>query len=130
MRCTVARVMNRILAAVVLLSVSPAAHAQGTPASSGEIAVAMRKLATVGSALYIAAHPDDENTRLLTWLVGAKGMRAAYLSMTRGDGGQNLVGTEQDELLGLLRTNELLAARRIDGAEQYFTRMRDFGYSK
>ncbi|HEX8824970.1 MAG TPA: PIG-L family deacetylase, partial [Archangium sp.] len=83
-----------------------------------------------GSVLYVAAHPDDENTRLLAWLAGGRGLRAGYLSMTRGDGGQNLIGTEQDELLGLIRTHELLAARRIDGAEQMFTRARDFGYSK
>ncbi len=97
---------------------------------AGEISLALDRLGTVGSVLYVAAHPDDENTRLLTWLVGARGLRAGYLSLTRGDGGQNLIGTEQDALLGLIRTHELLAARRIDGAEQLFTRARDFGYSK
>lgn len=97
---------------------------------AGEIAAGLRRLGVVGSVLYVAAHPDDENTNLLAWLAGGRGMRAGYLSLTRGDGGQNLIGTEQDELLGLIRTQELLAARRIDGAEQFFTRARDFGYSK
>ncbi len=107
-------------------------HAQPLPSSMtpGDITLAVRRLNVVGSVLYVAAHPDDENTRLLTWMVGARGLRAGYLSLTRGDGGQNLVGPEQDDLLGLLRTHELLAARRIDGAEQMFTRMKDFGYSK
>jgi LmbE family N-acetylglucosaminyl deacetylase len=97
---------------------------------AAELANGIRRLGVVGSVLYVAAHPDDENSRLLAWLVGSQGVRARYLSMTRGDGGQNLVGTEQDELLGLIRTHELLAARRVDGAEQAFTRARDFGYSK
>ncbi|MDC0713694.1 PIG-L family deacetylase [Stigmatella sp. ncwal1] len=97
---------------------------------AGEIALGIRHLGMTGSVLYVAAHPDDENTRLLAWLAGGRGLRAGYLSMTRGDGGQNLIGAEQDELLGLIRTNELLAARRVDGAEQMFTRARDFGYSK
>jgi LmbE family N-acetylglucosaminyl deacetylase len=90
----------------------------------------LRKLNVLGSVLYIAAHPDDENTRLITYLTNEKLYRTAYLSLTRGDGGQNLIGNEQAELLGVLRTQELLAARRIDGGEQYFTRAIDFGYSK
>ncbi|MFY0530429.1 PIG-L family deacetylase [Archangium gephyra] len=97
---------------------------------AGELAADLRRLGVTGSVLYVAAHPDDENTRLLAYLAGGRGFRTGYLSLTRGDGGQNLIGTEQDELLGLIRTNELLAARRIDGAEQLFTRARDFGYSK
>ncbi len=97
---------------------------------AGEIAAGLKRLGVTGRVLYVAAHPDDENTRLLAWLVGAKGLRAGYLSVTRGDGGQNLIGTEQDALLGLIRTHELLAARTVDGAEQFFTRARDFGYSK
>jgi len=80
--------------------------------------------------LYIGAHPDDENTNLLAYLANDVLVRAAYLSLTRGDGGQNLIGAEQGSELGLIRTQELLAARRIDGAEQFFTRARDFGYSK
>lgn len=100
------------------------------PLSSGEILQGLKKLNVTGSVLYIAAHPDDENTRLLTYLSKEKNLRTGYLSITRGDGGQNLVGKEQGEALGVLRTQELLAARRIDGAEQFFTRANDFGYSK
>lgn len=98
--------------------------------TSGEIELALKKLNTVGSVLYIAAHPDDENTRLLSYFANEKLVRTGYLSLTRGDGGQNLIGKEQSELLGVIRTQELLAARRIDGAEQFFTRANDFGYTK
>jgi LmbE family N-acetylglucosaminyl deacetylase len=97
---------------------------------AGEIAHALHRLQTAGSALYVAAHPDDENTALLAWLTHVKGVRAAYLSMTRGDGGQNLLGQELGPALGVIRTQELLAARRMDGAEQRFTRAVDFGFSK
>src|SRR3954468_17478159 len=90
----------------------------------------LERLPEGARVLYVAAHPDDENTRLLAWLVNVKKLRAGYLSVTRGDGGQNLIGKEQGPALGLLRTQELLAARRLDGAEQFFTRARDFGYSK
>lgn len=98
--------------------------------NSAEIVQALKKLNTVGSVLYVAAHPDDENTRLLAYLANEKKVRTGYLSLTRGDGGQNLIGKEQGEPLGLIRTQELLAARRIDGAEQFFTRANDFGFSK
>ncbi len=98
--------------------------------NSSDILFGLEKLNTVGSVLYIAAHPDDENTRLLAWLSKEKKLRTAYLSVTRGDGGQNLIGNEKGDALGLIRTQELLAARRADGAEQYFTRAVDFGYSK
>lgn len=102
-----------------------------TPAmTSSEILHSILKLQTTGTVLYIAAHPDDENTRLITWLVNEKKLRTAYLSLTRGDGGQNLIGSEQGIELGMIRTQELLAARRIDGGEQYFTRAYDFGFSK
>ncbi|MFY8045937.1 MAG: PIG-L family deacetylase [Chitinophagaceae bacterium] len=84
----------------------------------------------LGSVLYVAAHPDDENTRLLAWLSKDRLYRTGYLSITRGDGGQNLIGEEQGVALGMIRTQELLAARRIDGAEQFFTRGYDFGFSK
>ena len=100
------------------------------PMDAGEIAHALHRLQSVGSALYVAAHPDDENTALLAWLTHEKGVRAAYLSMTRGDGGQNLLGQELGPALGVIRTQELLAARRMDGAEQRFTRAVDFGFSK
>ena len=84
----------------------------------------------LGSVLYVAAHPDDENTRLLAYLSKERLYRTGYLSLTRGDGGQNLIGDEQGIELGLIRTQELLAARRIDGAEQFFTRAYDFGFPK
>src|SRR5690606_16596303 len=98
--------------------------------TSSEIYQAVQKLNFLGTALYIAAHPDDENTRLISYLSNEVKARTAYLSITRGDGGQNLIGTELSELLGVLRTQELLAARRIDGGEQLFTRANDFGFSK
>ncbi len=100
------------------------------PVPAGEIKQAINKLNTLGSVLYFAAHPDDENTRLIAWLAKEKLYRTGYLSLTRGDGGQNLIGTEQAEELGLIRTNELLAARRVDGGEQFFSRAIDFGFSK
>ncbi|MCA1591640.1 MAG: PIG-L family deacetylase [Acidobacteria bacterium] len=98
--------------------------------NAAETEVALKKLNVVGSVLYVAAHPDDENTALLAYLANERGVRAGYLSLTRGDGGQNLLGTEKGELLGLVRTQELLAARRVDGAEQFFTRAIDFGFTK
>jgi LmbE family N-acetylglucosaminyl deacetylase len=98
--------------------------------TAAELQLAIRKLNVIGSALYVAAHPDDENTALLSWLEDERLVRAAYLSMTRGDGGQNLIGQEKGPLLGVIRTQELLSARRIDRAEQFFTRAIDFGYSK
>ncbi len=106
------------------------AKAQAIKYASGEIYNLLLRLQNTQTVLYIAAHPDDENTRLLSWLVNQKKCRAAYLSLTRGDGGQNLIGKEQGIPLGIVRTNELLEARKIDGAEQYFTRAYDFGYSK
>lgn len=98
--------------------------------TSSEILQQLKKLNVLGSVLYIAAHPDDENTRLLAYLANEKLYRTGYLSLTRGDGGQNLIGDEQGVDLGLIRTQELLAARRIDGAEQFFSRAFDFGFSK
>lgn len=98
--------------------------------TSSEILLQLKKLNVLGSVLYIAAHPDDENTRLLAYMANEKLYRTGYLSLTRGDGGQNLIGDEQGVDLGLIRTQELLAARRIDGAEQFFSRAFDFGFSK
>lgn len=98
--------------------------------NAAEIHDAIKKLNFLGSVLYIAAHPDDENTRLISYMSNHVKARTAYLSLTRGDGGQNLIGPEIRELLGVIRTQELLAARRTDGGEQRFTRANDFGYSK
>ncbi|HEU4552064.1 MAG TPA: PIG-L family deacetylase [Chitinophaga sp.] len=121
----------RISLALTALLAQLSVWAQPTPVwDAAAIKLQLRKLDTLGSVLYMAAHPDDENTRLLGYLAKEKLYRTGYLSLTRGDGGQNLVGNEQGELLGLIRTQELLAARRIDGAEQFFTRAQDFGFSK
>lgn len=100
------------------------------PSSSSEILLELKKLNVLGSVLYIAAHPDDENTAVLAYMSKGELLRTAYLSLTRGDGGQNLLGSEKGDLLGVLRTQELLSARRIDGGEQFFSRAIDFGYSK
>ena len=114
-----------LLAGIVLLQTSM--HAQQNAAS---IYAGIKKLGVMGSVLYIAAHPDDENNSFLPYLTKEKNYRTAYLSLTRGDGGQNLIGKEQGIELGLIRTQELLAARRIDGAEQYFSTAYEFGFSK
>ena len=98
--------------------------------SSADIYHKLKKLNVLGTALYVAAHPDDENTRMISYLANEECVATAYLSLTRGDGGQNLIGTEIRELLGVIRTQELLSARRIDGGEQFFSRANDFGYSK
>jgi len=98
--------------------------------SPGHIQSGINKLGSTGRVLYVAAHPDDENTRLLAYLANERHYETAYLSLTRGDGGQNLIGTEQGEDLGIIRTQELIAARKRDGAKQFFTRAYDFGYSK
>lgn len=114
---------------LLLLSIQSLVVGQNT-SSSSEILNQLESLKKVGSVLYIAAHPDDENTRFITYLTQKEHVDVSYLSLTRGDGGQNLIGTEIGEQLGVIRTQELLAARRIDGAKQYFTRAVDFGYSK
>jgi LmbE family N-acetylglucosaminyl deacetylase len=103
---------------------------QVRPANAGEIYHEISQLKNLANVLYFAAHPDDENTRLLAWLVNDQHIRTAYLSLTRGDGGQNIIGSEQGAALGYIRTHELLAARKLDGAEQFFTRAIDFGFSK
>ena len=123
--------MKRLILFLIFVITPFLVKSQPNPSlNSAEILQALKKLNTVGSVLYIAAHPDDENTRLLAYLSKEKNLRTGYLSLTRGDGGQNLIGKEQGEVLGLIRTQELLAARRIDGAEQFFTRANDFGFSK
>lgn len=123
--------MKRIHLIVIFLLTTAFSKAQTNPPTDfGTIQQNLKKLDVLGSVLYVAAHPDDENTRLLAYLAQEKHYRTGYLSLTRGDGGQNLIGNEQSELLGLIRTQELLAARRIDGAEQFFSRAFDFGFSK
>lgn len=111
---------------------TPHTSAQRPPAQphAAEILHRMQKLNVLGSVLYIVAHPDDENTRLIAWLANGKKVRTGNLSLTRGDGGQNLIGPELGDALGIIRTQELMEARRIDGGEQFFTRAVDFGYSK
>ena len=98
--------------------------------TSSDIFQQLKKLNVLASVLYVAAHPDDENNALLPYFAKEKLYRTAYLSLTRGDGGQNLIGDEQGIELGMIRTEELLAARKVDGAEQYFTRAYEFGFSK
>ncbi len=107
-----------------------AARLGAQPAPSGEVYQALHRLNELGSVLLVAAHPDDERSELLAYFARGRYMRAAYLSLTRGEGGQNLLGSEQGAALGVVRTQELLAARRIDGGEQFFTRAIDFGFSK
>ncbi len=99
-------------------------------AGAADLREQLERLRVLGSALFVAAHPDDENTRLIAWLAGERKVTTTYLSLTRGDGGQNLIGPEMSELLGVLRTQELLRARGVDRGEQMFTRANDFGYSK
>jgi len=103
---------------------------QVRPSKSSEIYRELKTLKHLPKVLYLAAHPDDENTGLLSWLINDQNVETGYLSLTRGDGGQNLLGTEQGAALGLIRTHELLEARKLDGAQQFFTRAIDFGFSK
>jgi len=116
---------------IVLIFSSTQANAQSQKIeTSGQIFNALEKFGVLANVLYVAAHPDDENTRMISYLSNEVKANTRYLSLTRGDGGQNLIGTEIKELLGVIRTQELLAARRIDGGSQMFTRANDFGYSK
>lgn len=123
--------MKKLLLFFALFSITVMPFAQ-PPAThtSSDILLRLKKLKVYGSVLYIAAHPDDENTRLLAYLAKGKLYKTGYLSLTRGDGGQNLIGDEQGTELGLIRTQELLAARKLDGAQQFFTRAYDFGFCK
>ncbi len=122
--------MKKILSAVLLSGTIAVQAQQVRPANSAQIYHEIAQLNNLVNVLYLAAHPDDENTRLIAWLVNDKHIRTAYLSLTRGDGGQNILGNEQGAALGLIRTHELMEARKLDGAEQYFTRAIDFGFSK
>ena len=126
--------IRHLIACTCLLLVFPFSdlYSQAPPKAmnAGEIRQALNRLGTLGSVMFVAAHPDDENTRVLSWLANERNFRTVYLSITRGDGGQNLIGSEQSEELGMIRTQELLQARKIDGAEQFFTSANDFGFSK
>jgi LmbE family N-acetylglucosaminyl deacetylase len=122
--------LSALIASGLALSAALPLRAEEVVMDAGRLAHALDRLSNTARVLYVAAHPDDENTRLLAYLANARHVGAAYLSVTRGGGGQNLIGREQDALLDALRTQELLAARRLDGAQQRFTRMRDFGFSK
>ncbi len=117
-----------LMLAVVVLTTTAAPQERPLPSSS--LYGAIKRLSTLTSVLYVAAHPDDENTRLLAWLATGKNVPTSYLSITRGDGGQNVLGAELGPALGLIRTHELLAARKLDGAGQFFATAIDFGFSK
>lgn len=120
----------RLVLLTLLVATSSIVAQSPKKPSASEIHHNIQKLNFLGTALYVAAHPDDENTWLISYLANDVKARTAYLSITRGDGGQNEIGTEIREFLGVIRTQELLAARRMDGGSQFFTRASDFGYSK
>src|SRR5580700_8053545 len=120
----------RFLPVAIFLSAFQPLPAQRSFSGTAEIEQALHKLSVLGTVLMIAAHPDDERTAVLAYFARGRYMRTAYLSLTRGEGGQNLIGSEQGAQLGIIRTQELLAARKIDGAEQFFTRAIDFGFTK
>ncbi|MBK8699722.1 MAG: PIG-L family deacetylase [Saprospiraceae bacterium] len=123
--------LSVITAILIWLTVSGKMMAQQPlKPTSGEIYKSIERLNFLGNALYVAAHPDDENTRLISYLVNEVNAHTTYLSLTRGDGGQNLIGPEIEELLGVIRTQELLQARKVDGGHQMFSRANDFGFSK
>ena len=120
--------MKRAFIVLLVILAAPRLRAQERGAAAlGEL---VEGLGTTGRVLMIGAHPDDEDTQLIAWLAKARHVETAYLSLTRGDGGQNLIGNELGPELGMIRTEELLAARRIDGGRQYFTRAYDFGFVK
>ena len=122
--------LTTFIFSVFLFTMSIVIAQQPEKPTSSQLYHQLQNLNFLGSVMYIAAHPDDENTRLISYLSNDIHARTAYLSLTRGDGGQNLVGSEIRELLGVVRTQELIAARKKDGGEQFFTRANDFGYSK
>ena len=125
-----AAAVGAVLLASLAAAADPAPAPEPSPAAAEAILQDLRSFSESGSVLYIAAHPDDENTQLITYLARGRNYRTAYLSLTRGDGGQNVLGPEFGDLLGVIRTQELLAARHVDGGRQFFSRARDFGYSK
>src|SRR6476646_2919267 len=132
-RCQVRSAWSELAtwATTVLISLIIANPARAEDGSAGAAVIEqLHGLKELGSVLHIAAHPDDENTLLITYLERGRHVRTAYLSVTRGDVGQNVLGPEFGEELGLIRTQELLAARRLDGGRQFFTRAIDFGFSK
>lgn len=125
------KVLARFLTSTLILFALAPAQAQQRPFSgTPEIELALRRVNELGTVLMIAAHPDDERTAVLAYFARGRYMRTAYLSITRGEGGQNLIGPEQGAQLGIIRTHELLDARKIDGAEQFFTRAIDFGFTR
>src|SRR5687767_14642463 len=117
-----------LLLLAIIVPASP--QVKSTIPDAARLHLLMKKLSVVGNVLYVGAHPDDENTAVLATLSLGRLVRAGYLALNRGEGGQNLIGTEQGDLLGVIRTQELLAARKVDDAEQFFTRAVDFGFSK
>lgn len=121
---------KKVITACILSFYTVFSAQQVRPSRSSEIYRELKTLKQLPKVLYLAAHPDDENTGLLSWLINDQNVETGYLSLTRGDGGQNLLGTEQGAALGLIRTHELLEARKLDGAQQFFTRAIDFGFSK
>ena len=130
MRRVMCRVLGFVVASSLAVFVSLAAAAAPPEMNSAEIRLALEKLDVLGRVLYVAAHPDDENTGLIAYWANGALYDTAYLALTRGDGGQNLIGPELREQLGVIRTQELLAARKIDHGRQFFTRANDFGFSK
>src|ERR1039457_4014445 len=132
MRRRMTLMFARLLAATFFLAaLAPVEAQQNVPfPGSIEIEQSLDRLNELGTVLMIAAHPDDEHTAVLAYFARGRHMRTAYLSVTRGEGGQNLIGSEQGPQMGIIRTQELLAARKIDGAEQFFTRAIDFGFTK
>ncbi|WP_026728736.1 PIG-L family deacetylase [Flavobacterium denitrificans] len=124
------RKIQLLILSFFLTGISISFAQQPQKPSSVEIYNQIKKLNFLGSVLYVAAHPDDENTRLISYMANEMNARTGYLSLTRGDGGQNLIGPQLRELLGVIRTQELIEARKIDGGEQFFSRANDFGFSK
>lgn len=128
--CLMSRFRSLIVLLVISLAASPAATPPTPMSGTAELQQTLEKLNVLGSVMMFAAHPDDENTAVIAYFARGRHMEMAYTAATRGEGGQNLIGTEQGDLMGLIRTQELLAARRIDDGQQFFTRAIDFGYSK